>query len=65
MKIKKITVKNYGPVKDFFVDCKNINLIYGKNEAGKTALIDAITSALFQKKSIFPGQGRFEENYFL
>lgn len=61
MRIKKIMIKEYGPIKNFHTHNKDINIIYGRNEAGKTALIDAITGALFQKKSIFPGQDRFEK----
>jgi len=62
MRIKKVVVKNYGPIKNFCIECEDINVIYGRNEAGKTALIDAITGTLFQKRSIFPGQDRFEKN---
>jgi len=62
MRIKEINVRDYGPVKNFYIRCEDINIIYGRNEAGKTALIDAITGALFHKKSIFPGQDRFEKN---
>lgn len=62
MRIKQITVKNYGPVKDFHTKCESTHVIYGRNEAGKTALIDTITGALFRKKSIFPGQDRFGKN---
>ncbi|MCD6574471.1 AAA family ATPase [Candidatus Aerophobetes bacterium] len=64
MRIEEINIVNYGPLENFHLSCDNINLIYGRNETGKTALIDAITFALFRKKSIFPGQERFEEDFF-
>jgi len=62
MRIKEIKIVNYGPIKNFHLKCERFNLIYGRNEAGKTALVDAITSALFQGKAIFPGQERFEKD---
>ena len=62
MRIKEVNVRKYGPVDDFRLICDDIQVIYGRNEAGKTALVDAITTALFQKKSVFPGQDRFKED---
>lgn len=61
MKIKEIKVKNYGPIDEFHTLCGDVQVIYGRNETGKTALVDAITTALFQKKSVFPGQDRFKK----
>ncbi|MBC7190443.1 AAA family ATPase, partial [Candidatus Aerophobetes bacterium] len=59
MRIKEISVREYGPLRDFHIICTDINLIFGRNEAGKTALVDAITDALFRGRSIFPQQERF------
>ena len=45
MRIEEVNIANYGPLENFHLSCDNINLIYGRNETGKTALIDAITFA--------------------
>jgi len=59
MRIKEISVRKYGPLRDFHITCTDINLVFGMNEAGKTALVDAITDALFRGRSIFHQQERF------
>jgi len=64
MKISKIKVKNYGPIKEFLARCGKIEVFYGRNEAGKTALVDAIITALFKRRDIFFGQDRFEGKNF-
>jgi len=64
MKISKIKVKNYGPIKEFSAQCGKIEIFYGRNEAGKTALVDAITTALFKRRDIFSHQDRFEGKNF-
>lgn len=64
MKISKIKVKNYGPIKEFLAQCGKIEVFYGRNEAGKTALVDAITTALFKRRDIFSHQDRFEGKNF-
>ena len=48
MQIKNIKINNYGKIKDkdlSFVD--NINVIYGKNEAGKSTLMHFIINSLY------------------
>lgn len=62
MRIREIIIENYGPVKKFYRKCHDVELVYGSNETGKTALIDALTTALFQKRSIFDGQDRFHDS---
>ncbi len=51
MKIKNIKLKDYGPVKEFFLEPGMFNVIYGANETGKTALVEAITSVLLKGKT--------------
>ncbi len=51
MKINKIKLKNYGPIKEFFLEPKMFNVIYGANETGKTALVEAIISVLLKGKT--------------
>lgn len=47
MKISKITVKNYRLLKDFSVDLEeNLSLIVGKNNSGKTSLLQLLKTML-------------------
>lgn len=47
MKISKITVKNYRLLKDFSVDLEeNLSLIVGKNNSGKTSLLQLLNTML-------------------
>ena len=47
--IKRILIKNCGPIKDLEYDSKDLNVIVGNNEAGKTFFEDSI---LFENKLI-------------
>ena len=48
MKIDKIKINSYGKLKDKEIDLeKNINIIYGKNEAGKSTLLKFIVNTFY------------------
>ncbi len=48
MKINKIQINGYGKLKDTTINLeKGINIIYGKNEAGKSTLLNYITSSFY------------------
>jgi hypothetical protein len=48
IKIEKITVKNLGPIQEFSEDLGLFNLIFSKNECGKTFLTEFIIRSLFK-----------------
>ena len=48
IKIEKISVKNLGPIRDFSTDLGLFNLIFSKNECGKTFLTEFIIRSLFK-----------------
>ena len=48
IKIEKITVKNLGPIESFSEDFGLFNLIFSKNECGKTFLTEFIIQSLFR-----------------
>ncbi len=48
IKIKNITVKNLGPIQHFSEDFGLFNIIYSKNECGKTFLTEFIIRSLFK-----------------
>jgi len=49
MEITRINVKNYKKIKEIGIGFNSgLNVIYGKNESGKSTLLDAIYDALFQ-----------------
>lgn len=52
IRIKRINVKNLGPINSFQNDFKKINLIYGKNEQGKTFLVEFLYKSLFKNQSL-------------
>lgn len=48
MKINKLKINNYGKLKEKEIEFdKNINIIYGKNESGKSTLINFIVNSLY------------------
>ena len=49
MRLKSIRLKGYGPIQDFQLNPGNFELIYGLNESGKTALIEALGWLLFRR----------------
>ncbi len=49
IRIKQISARKLGPVDKFTLKAEDINLVYGKNESGKTFLVEFIISCLFGK----------------
>ena len=48
MKIKKLKINGFGKLKDKDIELKEgINIIYGKNEAGKSTLLKFITGMFY------------------
>jgi len=51
IRIDKISVKDLGPIKKFNASFGTFNLIYSKNERGKTFLTEFLIRSLFKNKS--------------
>ena len=48
MKIKKIKINNFGKLKDKEIELKdNLNIIFGKNEAGKSTILKYIVNSFY------------------
>lgn len=52
MRIRSITIDSFGSMRDRKIDdlSKGFNVIYGKNEAGKTTIMEFIRSTLFSNR---------------
>ncbi len=48
MRISRISVKNLGPISTLNKEFKNFNLIYGKNERGKSLIVEFIIKTIFK-----------------
>lgn len=47
LKINKISVNSYGNLKNKHIDLENINIIYGKNESGKSTLLNFVKNVFY------------------
>jgi DNA repair exonuclease SbcCD ATPase subunit len=62
MKITKVQVHPEGPLKNgFHSECLGLNLIYGKNESGKTFILEALSAWLFGVGRLSPLKGKARE----
>ncbi len=48
IRIKKVSLKNCGPVDKFIEDFKDLNIIYGLNESGKSFIVEFLLKSLFK-----------------
>jgi len=60
--LDKISVKNLGPLDSLDLELGSLNLIYGKNETGKTFLVEFLLGSIFRHASKWdlrkiPGKG--------
>ncbi|MGC9366586.1 MAG: ATP-binding protein [bacterium] len=54
MKINEFQIFKYGPIKNFSVSkLKGFNLFWGKNETGKSLIVEALVKFLVKKSGIF------------
>lgn len=51
MKIRKINIKDYGPLRNFTVTLDTFDVIFGLNESGKTAIVEVLSYVLFKRIS--------------
>lgn len=49
MKIEKIALHDYGPVKKFILNPGQFTCVFGHNESGKTTIVEALTCVIFRK----------------
>lgn len=61
MKINKIKINAFGNLKDKNIELKKINIIYGKNESGKSTLQNFIINMLYGISK--NKNGKFESDY--
>ncbi len=55
IRIENINIRNLGPLEgELQLDLKSFNLIYGRNERGKTYLVEFILQSLFNRYSKWP-----------
>lgn len=57
IRIRRIQIESCGPVRDLDWRPGSIELIYDRNEEGKTALVDAILHCLFPRPAQLFGEG--------
>jgi recombinational DNA repair ATPase RecF len=53
IRIEEINVRNLGPIDDLQLKLGFFNLIYGKNESGKTYLVEFILRSLFKSSKVW------------
>jgi hypothetical protein len=53
VRIEEINVRNLGPIDDLQLKLDLFNLIYGKNESGKTYLVEFILRSLFKSSKVW------------
>ncbi len=54
LNIKEINVQNLGPLSEISLELARFNLIYGRNEKGKTYLVEFVIRSLFRKTRLWP-----------
>ena len=64
IRVKKISIKQFGIIKDFKLELgkQSVTVILGRNESGKTTILDAILGALFSFQNLkghFSGINRY------
>ena len=66
MRIDRVTSESFAGVRDFNVEFKDgVNIVYGKNEAGKSTLVNLISRTLFQNARIDGRSDKsFRDSYF-
>lgn len=65
MRIDRVTSESFAGVRDFNVEFKDgVNIVYGKNEAGKSTLVNLISRTLFQNARIDGRSKSFRDSYF-
>ena len=70
MKINKIKINSYGKIKDKEIKLNNnLNIIYGKNESGKSTILNFIFNILYgtqkNKKGDFGYVYKKQGQYFI
>ena len=64
MKIKKVSTEQFAGIRDKEVEfCGGINVVYGKNESGKSTLVNLISRTFFQDADV--GKGNKSDKEFV
>jgi hypothetical protein len=59
VRIQRLSIRNFGPLRDFVLLPGPVTVVYGQNEAGKTSCIDALVRAL--RERVQPGREQLIE----
>lgn len=59
VRIERLSIRDYGPLRDLVLVPGDVTVVFGQNEAGKTSCIDALTRAL--RERVRPGHRKLLE----
>jgi len=60
VRIERLSIRDYGPLRDLVLVPADVTVVFGQNEAGKTSCIDALARAL--RERVRPGHRKMLEN---
>ncbi|MDG2303637.1 MAG: AAA family ATPase [Candidatus Binatia bacterium] len=60
VRIERLSIRDFGPLRDLVLVPGEVTVVHGQNEAGKTSCIDALTHAL--RERVRPGNRKMLEN---